>query len=265
MPTYTTLETISEVMEQGQCITWRIFDEDENQLHFYTPPVTTKWRDSFNTLKAFISGFTGTGYLMIRIYDPSYKKGTKGGDTSTTIFTYYYKLSPGAGSKSAEPAGMGGDYMALFTQISDLKRQMEVDAKQREIDELKKELKNDKKSEGDYFERVAKVIGKEMGKEWLKAEGYELDDDDVPIGKVKSKKSVSGTIDDDDKKEPPKDAKEAFKRTADATVRVMKVAKNLGSNYGEVAESFEEIAQLAEKDPVKLKQLFDELKKKEKK
>lgn len=259
MPTYVTLETIQEVMQEKKCITWRVIDEDENQLHYYSPATTTQWRDSFNTLEKFLNGINGTNYVIIRVYSPEYKQG-KGGDTATTIFTYYYRLKGAAKSTpdgQTSATGIDANYLAIMNQMHQMRLDFMQERHSQEIERLKEKVKESNSEEKDYFSKVAKVIGKEFGKEWLKAEGYQIDEEGVPI-----QKAISGTTDPAKKPEPAKvqEVQTIFKRTGDATVRIMKVSKALGSDYEAVAASFEDIATLAETNPLKLKQIFDNLK-----
>ena len=37
MPTYSTLTTIREVMEDKKIVVWKVFDEEKNLLHFFNP------------------------------------------------------------------------------------------------------------------------------------------------------------------------------------------------------------------------------------
>lgn len=272
MPTFVTLDTIQEVMLERKCVAWRIFDEEENQIHDFAPKETTLPRDSFNTLKSFIEPIKGTNFLIIRVYAPEYVRG-KGGDTSTTIFKYFYKLGTGSKERN-EPvngnnySGSDDKYFMLLKEMHAMKLDFVERENKRELEILREELKQQKKEDGNYFERVAKVMGKEFAKEWLKAEGYDVDEDGVPTGKIsgtgKEKTEPTKKEETTEDKEKKEKIKTAFNRTSDATVRIMKVAKTVGSNYDAVAESFEDIAKMAETNPLKLKELFDKLKENDK-
>lgn len=265
MPTFVTLDTIQDVMLERKCITWKVFDEEENLLHFYQPAESTLPRDSFNTLEKFLKNITGTNFIIIRVYAPEFKHG-RGGDTANTVFRYFYSLR-GTGAHTVQtvnaPVAQDGNYLALLEKMNQMQMDFLKQQHERDLKELRAQVKESNKDESDYFTKVAKAIGKEMAKEWLKAEGYEVDADGTPTGKViADKPAPTKTTTTTETAPAPKseEIKTVFKRTGDATVRIMKVAKGLGSDYEAVAESFEDIAKLAETNPLKLKQIFDSLK-----
>lgn len=260
MPVYSTIETIKDGFTSGAAFAytkWKVFDQDDNLMNTFSGLETTTPNDAWSNLETFINKMSGEGYIIIKAYPKEYKWG-KGGDTSS-VLKFYYRLSEKQNRSGSGFSGGGGIslemYLGQLAEVNNLRTQLA-------IKEIEEKLTKKENKDSSYFERVAGSIGKSFAKEYLKKEGiHDEDEDEEEAPKPKKKKaSVSGTSEEPAKPEEKEKVKETFKRTGEATVRIMKIAKSLGSDYGAVADSFEDIADLAESNPLKLKELFDKLK-----
>ena len=93
------------------------------------------------------------------------------------------------------------------------------------------------------------------------------EDEDEEERPRKKKKPGAGkeTVNEETAEEAKAEIKNAFKRTGEASVKIMRVAKKMGGSYDDVAEGIEGIAELAEKNPLELKKIFDQIEKAKKK
>lgn len=246
MPVYSSLDTLKEGMNSGDYTQWKVYDQDENLMNTFKGLATTTANDAWTNLENFLNRMTGDGYVIVKMYLKTRQLG-KGGDTANDL-KYYYKLK----STQAVPGGGGGgDGISLGTHLAlmqeNMRLQTELAIKEIESKYSKKEVKDTS-----YFERVAEAMGKSFAKEYLKKEGIaDGEEEEKPAPKQKPA-PVAGT--------EPEKVKNAFQRSGVAISRIMKVGKQLGSDYDTVAESMEDMAELAEKNPLKLKQIMDALK-----
>lgn len=252
MPVYSTLETIKGAMESaGDYVHFKILDQDENLMTTFKGLASTTPADAFTNLQAFIDKMSGEGYIVIRIYLRT-RKFTGGGDTANDL-KFYYRLST---AKQNNFSGGGGGsgvslemYLAQMQEASNLR--MELAIEKLTAQHQKKEVKDTS-----YFERVAEAMGKGFAKDYLKGEGIYDEDDDEPKPRLKKKTEA---VADDTSEDKKAEIKNAFKRTGEASVKIMRVAKQMGGSYDDVADGIEGIAELAEKNPLELKKIFDQI------
>jgi hypothetical protein len=255
MPVYSTLETIKGAMESaGDYVHFKILDQDENLMTTFKGLASTTPADAFTNLQAFIDKMSGEGYIVIRIYLRT-RKFTGGGDTANDL-KFYYRLSQ---AKQNNFSGGGGGgisldmYLAQMNEANNLR--MELAIEKLTAAHTKKEVKDTS-----YFERVAEAMGKGFAKDYLKGEGI-YDEDEDGEQRTPKKKKPTPVNDDATEEDKKADIKNAFKRTGEASVKIMRVAKQMGGTYDDVAEGIEGIAELAEKNPLELKKIFDQIEK----
>lgn len=256
MPVYSTIETIKEGITSGAYTKWKVFDQDENLMNTFVGLESTTPIDAWSNLETFINKMSGDGYIVIKAYPKEFKFG-KGGDTSS-VLKYFYRLNEQQQSRSGSSfsgSGISLDmYLAQMQQINDLRTQLA-------IKEITDKLTVKAVKDTSYFEKVAESIGKSFAQEFIKNNGAgELAASPVAGTGTEIKKEPANTIHEEI--EPDK-VKTVFKRTGEATVRIMKIAKQYGSDFDAVAESFEDIANMAESNPMKLQELFTKLKESE--
>lgn len=268
MPIYSTLKTIEEVMTDKNIIRWKVLSESEDMLHQSEPPESVSARDSFNTLQKFLNELSGNSWVLVYLYDRKYKS-NGGGALSQWVYKHYFHLQGNTQQQNNSGIngagnGMNGDVMALMQQVEALKYQMKEEAKQREIDMLKAEIKNlQANNRGGYFERVAESIGKSWAQEYLKAEGYNIDDAGnvaKSVGAGVNEKPAGTKTEGTETKANAGTSSEAVKekarKGAAAITRVMKVAGDTDS----VIEGLNDMADLAEKNPMKLIEILQQVK-----
>jgi len=254
MPVYSTIETIKEGITSGAYTKWKVFDQDENLMNTFVGLESTTPTDAWSNLESFIHKMSGDGYIVIKAYPKEFKFG-KGGDTSS-VLKYYFRLNEQQQSRAG--SGFSGSgisldmYLAQMQQINDLRTQLA-------IKEITDKLTVKQVKDTSYFEKVAESIGKSFAQEFIKKNGAKAGEVVAP--------AISGATEPEpvnkvEQPEPEK-IKTVFKRTGEATVRIMKIAKQYGSDFDAVAESFEDIANMAESNPMKLQELFTKLKENE--
>lgn len=255
MPTYTTLDTIQEVMEDKKIVQWKVHDEDKNLLHHFNPAVTTQAKDSFNTLKKFVLPLKGTNYIIITCYAKAFT-GKRGGDTAQTVFRYFYKLDDDAPVRKEKESNFSGglgiaDYLGLHKQINDLNALIVTQQKDREIADLKEQLK-----EGNgkgYFTSAAEAMGKGFFTEYMSKEGFEQ----VAGGEWVKKGTVGKTLTPSAEKKNDK-AAETAKEKGMRGVKAMQVLTSLAGDAA--IDGMEDIAAMAQKNPAKLLEILKEVK-----
>lgn len=253
MPVYSGLDTIKEAMQSaGDYVHFKILDQDENLMTTFKGLASTTPSDAFTNLQAFIDKMTGEGYIVIRIYLRT-RKFTGGGDTANDL-KFYYRLSSNK-QTSLNSGGLGGGisldmYLAQMNEANNLR--MELAIERLNAQHTKKEVKDTS-----YFERVAEAMGKGFAKDYLKSEGIYDEDEEAP--KPLLKKKPAPVADDATSEEKKAEIKNAFKRTGEASVRIMRVSKQYGGTYDDVAQGIEDIAELAEKNPLELKKIFEQI------
>ena len=186
----------------------------------------------------------------------------KGGDTATTVFTYFYRLSDGDNlpeKKSSKDSftGSGGlgikDYFDLHKQIADLNALILTQGKDREIAELREQLKEGK-GKG-YFESIAEAMGKGWFEEHMQKEGFQK----IEGGEwVKRTGSGSPSTTSAPATEKEKKAVETAKEKGMRGVKAMQRLVAVGGD--EAINGLEAIAEMAEKNPVKLLEILKEVK-----
>lgn len=255
------IQTIADAMRDADCIRWKVYDADENLMRHCNPPASTQTADSFNTLKAFLDGLAGDGYVLVVIF---IRKATeedangrtrmkKGGDTANSSFSFYYKI----GSQDARPAithqgntAPGGDLLAKFYE---LQKQIELQQQNFEMQKLRDELKELKRNGNKgYFEEMAEAMARELYKEYKRDKGKPVAGTNSP-GEEKAQHQETT--------EPLQDSeRDAIKSCVRSAARVMAVSKKFGGNASDVAQGFESFAKLAETNPEALAQIMEQIK-----
>ena len=263
---FSTLETIKSVMETGEIIRWKVVSSEEQLMQQLEPPATTPVKDSFAALETFLNGLKGSGYVQINLYDKKYKS-NGGGALGSWVYKHFYNLSPAAPGTPAAAAGINNN-SEVHSLITDLKVMIVTQQKDFELQQLKSEiesLKKQGKPEKNNFDRIAGIIGKSFAQEFAKANGYTvtgLGEGEEPEIKetVKHKEHTKETTaENNTADEIPTETKDIAKRASGATYDIMKSLTNYGVPMGETAKGFEDLAKLAETNPLKFKALLESL------
>lgn len=246
MPVYSTLETIKEAMTSaGDYVHFKILDQDDNLMTTWKGLATTTPADAFNNLEAFVNKMSGEGYVIIKIYLRN-RKFTGGGDTANDL-KFYYRLGIEKKSFGGGGASSGIDLAMYLNLLGENQRlQTEIAIKEITAKYEKKEVKDTS-----YLEKLGEAMAKTFAKEFKdKAEETATGYAQRPLSdNTAQSEQVSNEV-----------AQTVFKRTGNATARLMKLSKQYGGSYEDIAESIENIAAMAERDPIKLQKLMEDLK-----
>ena len=258
---FSTLSTLQNVMIAGGCYKWTVYNSEGDQMQKAEPEATTPPADSFNTLKIFLEALTGQGYVLIHLYDKSYKPNS-GGQLKGMVYKHFYSLSPPASAAAPVAAISNGN--GHFPELTDLRVLIAEMKKDREIDDLKRQLQDSKKEsrgEGDYFTRVARAFGKTAINEYLRVEHgiTGLDDEeteDTSKALPERKPAAKPAGDKSAATDTPagSEIKEIATRASNSTFDIMKALKKFGVPEIEVVKGLEELAKQAEANPLQFKE-----------
>lgn len=246
-------------MRDADCIRWKVYDSDENLMRHCNPATTTKSADSYETLKRFLQGLKGEGFVLIVVF---IRKATeedgngrtrmrKGGDTANSSFSFFYKIGSGDDARPVREleAVTNKGNNDLMQRIFDLQLQMVEQKNSYELKQLRDELKEYRGAGKSYFTEAAEAMAQELYREWKKEKG---------IAGVNEKKTEPTQ---QPAPEPVQDSDRAIiKSCVKSAARVMQVAKQYGGDVSDVAQGFEDFAKLAETNPLKLAEIMQQLK-----
>lgn len=253
-------------MRECDCIRWKVYDADENLMRHSNPPTSTQCAQAIETLKQFLNGLAGGGYVLIVVF---IRKATeednngrtrmrKGGDTANSSFSFFYKIgeSDARPVNSVNAPAVQAGFNDLLQRNIELQMQLKDQQHAHEIKELKelvKELKSD--SGKGWFNDAVESLAKELYTHYKR-------DKAQPVAGVETTQQQQQQQQQAQKQneEMPTDAREAVKRCAQSAVKVMKVAERFGGSHSDVVEGFEDFAKLAETNPAKLMEIMQQIK-----
>jgi len=260
---YTSFNTIADTMRECDCIRWKVYDSDENLMRHSNPPQSTQSAQAIETLRVFLDGLAGGGYVLCIIFirkateadENGRTKMRKGGDTANSSFSFFYKIGEAANMQQPTQRGIAGggdmfqEVMKLQLQLLEQKNQFEKNELLRELKELKKENK------GSYLETAIEAMAKNIVKEWRATGGGQ------PVSGVPVKEETAAPVaGNEPAPEANPDKVNAIKRCARSAAKVIATAEKFGGNGEDVAEGFEDFAKLAETNPAKLMEIMQQIK-----
>lgn len=260
---YTSFNTIADTMRECDCIRWKVYDSDENLMRHSNPPQSTQSAQAIETLRVFLDGLAGGGYVLCIIFirkateadENGRTKMRKGGDTANSSFSFFYKIGEAANIQQPLQRNLPGGGFDLFNENMKLQLQLLEQKNQFEKAELLRELKELKKeNKSGYLETAIETMAKHIVKE-LKS------GDNKPVSGVPVKEETAAPVaGNEPAPEANPDKVNAIKRCARSAAKVIATAEKFGGNGEDVAEGFEDFAKLAETNPAKLMEIMQQIK-----
>lgn len=255
--TYTSWITIENVIKQKNITRFKVLGDDESLIYEHNPAVRETSLDTANTLKDLLDSLEGNNHAVIKLITPEHK-GQRGGNTNGTVYKYNYKLKKGDNSNGR---GRGNEYsdnnmfallLNMTKETERLRHEMQLAEIRREMEDLKKRGKDGNMSS---LEKVALQIGRGFYQEMKDKNGLADDtgaeNEEIEGTQQPEQKPVKRAV---KPSRPEATEKDFAKRSGVAVKRLAKVG-GLG-----VANALEDLADMAETDPMKLVELLKRVK-----
>lgn len=265
MPIFSSDDAVKKCMDQNNVINWRVYSDNNEQIHEHFPSSSTTTNESYEALLDFLKGLTGS-YVLVSLYHRKYddkESGDKAVGAAKKMLTYkhYYKLSGSSGVQNIQQPinGMGNgmfginEFIGLHNQINELKQNYERQENNRIIEELKKELKEAKKDDKkDYLNNLIENIAKNVAKELAGKS-------DIPLTQTTHEEKhieAQKTTINENAAQSTNQIKTPAQRAADAVMRLVKVGGI------DAIDGIESIAKLIEEKPMEAIALLQQIQEK---